>query len=725
MGNIACCKKPNEIIEDKDLIKKTTLRKKNNFIKEVSNTSNQEEPFIRAITKENRDININVNTNFNTNINTNNIEEENKLVDLEKKKEEQSSLGPSDNMRKKKLKNNQNNPQTSKDSVSITYNSNNNKTKNDYELTQTINTTEINKVEETKREIQLINENKNEQIIKKNTNKKINDNPNMNIINQNQDNQQINFDSPRSPMDRIRKTNDKINNINNFNEVNNNIEKQVKEPENNVSKNIKNIPQNQNINNENQVQLDKEENIIEEKSKYFVQPTNQSIEFVNNSNFIQNPSQILPKQNNIFNPNAQIKSKVQTEINNQVQEQTNVSNVAQISQTNPIDEQISYQNEQLEEAQIPQNSQRKINENDYLSKEKTINLHPQDIQEEGEDPKDSNEIYQRPNSISEDIDNNENIKENEPIKEAFIQNPDGKIYPTKQLSDSEIDILYKQCLSKGETEPDDDFNFETYKNFYPENDPFFNFDKGEVSWGQIIASPDDINNLEIYEGEINEKNNKKHGLGVSTTPLYVRKGMWREGEFTGWGRESRRNRDVLEGKFINGKINGKGILKNSKGNIYVGDFVNSKRDGYGELQTNRIHYIGQFKEDKLNGIGVIEFLVEGHKYEGEFKDNEINGKGIFRWKNGDIYEGEMSNGKMNGHGIYKYSNGQIYDGEYINGLREGKGRIIYANKVIFEGEFKGGHRIEQGNIIFSHRTNTKENNENNINLDNNEEFLQK
>ena len=82
MGNIACCKKPNEIIEDKDLIKKTTLRKKNNFIKEVSNTSNQEEPFIRAITKENRDININVNTNFNTN----NIEEENKLVDLEKKK---------------------------------------------------------------------------------------------------------------------------------------------------------------------------------------------------------------------------------------------------------------------------------------------------------------------------------------------------------------------------------------------------------------------------------------------------------------------------------------------------------------------------------------------------------------------------------------------------------------------------------------------------------------
>ena len=125
----------------------------------------------------------------------------------------------------------------------------------------------------------------------------------------------------------------------------------------------------------------------------------------------------------------------------------------------------------------------------------------------------------------------------------------------------------------------------------------------------------------------------------------MRKGTWRNGEFTGWGRESRRNRDVLEGKFINGNVCGKGYLKNNRGNIYFGDFVNSKREGYGELYTNKIHYIGEFRDDQLNGKGVIEFLKEGHKYEGEFKNNEINGKGIFSWKNGDVYEGEMSNGK--------------------------------------------------------------------------------
>jgi hypothetical protein len=342
-------------------------------------------------------------------------------------------------------------------------------------------------------------------------------------------------------------------------------------------------------------------------------------------------------------------------------------------------------------------------------------------------PKDSNEIYQNQNQgqikqnmsyqKSQNDGRNEN-NESSQIKEAYIQKADGQIIPTKQLSDSEITILYNKCLSKGETEPDDDFSPDTYKEFYPENDPFFNFDKGEVTQGQIISNPDDPNNLEIYEGEINE-NNKKHGYGICTTPLYVRKGTWRNGQFTGWGRESRRNRDVLEGKFINGLVNGKGVLKNNKGNLYIGDFVNSQRDGYGELHTNRIHYIGEFKEDKLDGKGVIEFLKEGHKYEGEFKNNEINGKGIFKWKNGDVYQGEMSNGKMNGHGTYTYNDGQIYDGEYINGLRDGKGRIIFSNQIIYEGEFKNGHRFENGNLIDSKRNIIDDNN-----IDNNQEVFQ-
>jgi hypothetical protein len=446
-----------------------------------------------------------------------------------------------------------------------------------------------------------------------------------------------------------------------------------------------------------------------EKNRYFVQPTNQSIEFVNNSNYIKNSSSVNDSTENFPPKPSLVQSQFPKEISNKGED---IINKEKVLQNNQNYNQEFYQNDQLEENQIPQNT----SDGREGSRESEI----QDIQsEEGEAPKDSNEVYQKPFLEVDDIKNNENIDDNEnenedQIKEAYIQNPDGKIYPTKQLSDSEITMLYNQCLSKGETEPDDDFSPETYKKFYAEDDPFFIFDKGEISQGQIITSPEDINHLEIYEGEINE-NNKKHGFGIATTPFYVRKGTWRNGEFTGWGRESRRNKDILEGKFVNGKVNGKGILKNNKGNLYVGDFVNSQREGYGELNTNRIHYIGEFKGDQLYGNGVIEFIKEGHKYKGEFKNNEINGRGIFRWKNGDVYEGEMTNGKMNGHGTYKYSNGHIYDGDYIDGLREGKGRIIYSNKVIYEGEFKGGHRLEQGNIIYSNRTNDNNVNENDIN----------
>lgn len=37
MGNVACCKKPNEVIEDRDLFKKTTLKRKIILIKIYQN----------------------------------------------------------------------------------------------------------------------------------------------------------------------------------------------------------------------------------------------------------------------------------------------------------------------------------------------------------------------------------------------------------------------------------------------------------------------------------------------------------------------------------------------------------------------------------------------------------------------------------------------------------------------------------------------------------------
>ena len=732
MGNVACCKKPNEIIEDRDLFKKSIFKNEINFEEDFSE---KELPFYKTKIKVKKEKNSNnnlknninmkkninyeshKNTNDNTNYNNNiSVEkEENKVIDLEKKNiEHQSTLGPSDNLRNKKAKN----LQLSQSPKDATFINNYKNSKNEFEQKPIQGEVEIYKYEEKKRENEQINENK---IIEQDLNTNVNINKNdyfqQNLNNRfnynqiqpknsslNQQQQKINENLERGPMDRIRKSS-KLNSSNN-NEI-----KQIKEPKN--SSHYKNS-ENQNIDVGVRKQKNSQQKLVDENYKYYNQPTNQTLEVVNKSKYESN-SEPLNMSNENFLPQSQNQTHTYIENKSKNINQNNLS-IEQIPKNsatlNPNDN-INYNNAQQIEQKLP---------------------HPQ--QELDDDmPKDSNSPnqIQQNNKSQNEFDNNENNNnQNSQIKEAYIQNQNGQIFPAKQLSDSEIEILYNKCLSKGKTEPDDDFSPETYKQFYSEDEPFFNFNKGEVFQGQIISNPDDDNNIEIYEGEINE-NNKKHGFGISTTPLYVRKGTWRNGQFTGWGRESRRNGDVIEGKFINGVVNGKGALKNNRGNIYVGDFVNSQREGYGELNTNRIHYIGEFKEDKLHGKGVIDFLKEGHRYEGEFKNNEINGKGIFIWKNGDIYEGEMSNGKMNGHGIYKYSDGQIYDGEYLNGLREGKGRIIYSNQIIYEGEFKKGHRFENGNIIDNARINENnddenDNEDNNVNqnsgnYDNNEENL--
>ena len=241
---------------------------------------------------------------------------------------------------------------------------------------------------------------------------------------------------------------------------------------------------------------------------------------------------------------------------------------------------------------------------------------------------------------------------------------------------------YEICDNAGPIRDDSDFNLEGWKKFYPPNDPFFNFNKGFViPFGIKIEHPNDPNKVSVYEGDINIKN-EKHGFGRLTTVKSVFLGVWRNDQFTGWGRETRRSGKVLEGKYINGLVKGKGILKNMKGNIYIGDFSNSKREGKGVLDTHKIHYEGEFKNEKLSGKGRITFKVEGHYYEGDFDNNEINGYGIFTWKNGDSYTGQMINGKMHGKGIYIYNNGDVYEGLYANGKRQGKGKVYNLNDSI-------------------------------------------
>ena len=296
-----------------------------------------------------------------------------------------------------------------------------------------------------------------------------------------------------------------------------------------------------------------------------------------------------------------------------------------------------------------------------------------------------------------------NNPEEEPIPQDTIVDDESEMNNNspKNNNNNNLKDLFAKCRKNGIPPPDGDFSLEGWKLFYSPDEKFFLWDKGRTIPNQIrIKNENDEEEIEIYEGEVN-KNDEKHGLGILTTPKYVRKGTWRDGEFTGWCRESRVNGDIFEGKFIDGSIYGKGIYKSHNGNLYVGDFTDNIREGKGELRTKKVHYIGEFKYNKFNGNGKLIFIKEGHSYEGNFINNQISGIGIFKWSNGDIYEGEMKNGKMNGYGKYMYKNGQIYEGNYIDGVKHGLGKLIYPDNKIYEGEFKNGKPEGEGTIFMN------------------------
>ena len=316
MGNVACCKKPNEVIEDRDLFKKTTLKKENNFDQDISKFTDQDIGFLKNQNREGQDMNtnfhgfnnynenknddLNYNHNENNNINynqdenfnnndnikqnenyiKNNLEEkeDHKLIDLEEKVERQPT-GPSDNLRNRKLR------QSQPRDVSCNNDNKNSKNEIEQKQNQNQNTNDIYKYKQKNKEIQAFNDNKrSEQVMS--TNIDINKNSYYNSsLNNNQiqtknfaglgsyQAQQLNDNEEKAPMDRRRRNNISNNSINESNQIRENVDN-FNQPNKNEVKDQKNFQQ----------------KLEEENYKYYIQPTNQSVEFVNNSKYFGNSS---------------------------------------------------------------------------------------------------------------------------------------------------------------------------------------------------------------------------------------------------------------------------------------------------------------------------------------------------------------------------------------------------------------------------------------------------
>ena len=281
----------------------------------------------------------------------------------------------------------------------------------------------------------------------------------------------------------------------------------------------------------------------------------------------------------------------------------------------------------------------------------------------------------------------------------IFKDPDIKNFTIYALSklrphhQTKISIIIENFHKNGIPRKSDDFSYKNYTKFYPKEDPFFNLEEAGIIHNHLIIYNEnhpDMNKIQIYKGDLNIRG-KKHGIGKLITPYYEMKGMWKDGNFSGWGRQSRCNGEVFEGRFENGLLNGKGIFLDIQSNKYVGEFKDMKRWGKGKLNTNKIIYEGDFYDNKIEGKGKIKFIKSGIEYEGTFINDNIEGTGIFKWINGDIYEGEVKDGKMHGNGIYKYKTGKIFKGVFENGQIANKENLNYSlinriNNNVFEME---------------------------------------
>ena len=106
-------------------------------------------------------------------------------------------------------------------------------------------------------------------------------------------------------------------------------------------------------------------------------------------------------------------------------------------------------------------------------------------------------------------------------------------------------------------------------------------------------------------------------------------------------------------------------------------------------------YVGEYKDDKLNGQGTYTFgdgPNKGDKYVGEYKDDKRNGQGTYTYANGNKYVGEFKDGKYNGQGTYRLSgNGNLYIGEWKDNKNSGAGKELNAmGNVIRQGYWVDG-----------------------------------
>lgn len=146
----------------------------------------------------------------------------------------------------------------------------------------------------------------------------------------------------------------------------------------------------------------------------------------------------------------------------------------------------------------------------------------------------------------------------------------------------------------------------------------------------IINQLESLGAENFYNYKGNYKNSHLYGIGKY---WYIDggsyDGYWVNDIPDGQGTAVYSDGSVYVGTFKNSLFHGYGVMNDSVGNKYDGHWVNGKRSGNGTITYNNgLIYNGMFVNDKMNGEGEMISVTTGFHYIGQWRNNKICGKGV-------------------------------------------------------------------------------------------------
>jgi hypothetical protein len=180
----------------------------------------------------------------------------------------------------------------------------------------------------------------------------------------------------------------------------------------------------------------------------------------------------------------------------------------------------------------------------------------------------------------------------------------------------------------------------------------------------------------MYVGQI--EGNKRNGLGMLMSTHDV----------------------IYEGLWINNSFEGLGIQIHQDGRTYLGEHRNWKKFGLGKLNTPERQIVGNFNDNKMNGVCLSNSLENNNLIFGNYANDKLHGFGVIRLEKLEYeFKGFFRDNKIEGVGI-ENKQGNFYQGEFVENRREGVGLVKMRNErneyVRHLGWFKKGIRVRFG-----------------------------